>query len=223
MSALGFVAAKGAVEAGRSAFFGSASFDLPPNRSSDVAANDWIPQFGFTGKRFESTRILLLGINPGNGSGQVASASDQAMLPHLRTFAESPSADNFLRAQAAYFEACESWSIWDRHCTDILTTANLTSESIAYSNCLPWRTGSEAAFDTSVARRTATLYAGPLVGELEPRVIIAVGKKAMAILELSKVKLPDVIVWNRARAPTASVIRDREVARERLRSMPVGP
>ena len=218
-NAPGFNAARRAVEVGRAAFFGSVSSDLPAGRSPEIEANDLVPQFGFVGPGFASSRILLLGINPGNGPNDVETSADAAMLPALRAFFARPSLENFLKAQDAYRSVCESWAIWGNHCAAILGAANLAAGDIAYSNCLPWRTASKAAFSTRVAERTASLYAGPLVMELAPSVIIAAGKKAMSVLELAQIELPRVIVWNRAQALTPAVAKEREAALEQLRSV----
>jgi len=220
--ATGFESAKRVIELGRAAFFGSSTFDLPRDRSPSVAANDLVPQFGFVGERFASTGVLLLGINPGNGSNSTESVADSAMLPSLRTFAKSPSLESFAAAQVAYKGVCESWAIWGNHCAAILAAANLTAEDIAYANCLPWRTASKAAFGQPVTEKAASLYAGPLVKELSPKVIIAAGKKAKSILELTRIKLPPVITWNRAQALTPSVAREREATLEQLRALFAG-
>jgi hypothetical protein len=51
-----------------------------------------------------------------------------------------------------------------------------------------------------------------LIEELEPRVIVALGKRAAEILELSGLGLPNLIVWNRAQAATSAVKQERAQA-----------
>lgn len=213
---LGYAAAKYVVELGRAAFFGSHSFDLPENRSQLIAQNDLVPQFGYVGAQFQSHRVILLGINSGNGHDEKQSEGDKAMMPALRSFASRPSPESFIKAQSAYRAVCQSWPMWGNHCSGLLADVGLSIDHIAYSNCLPWRTASQSAFGETVAERAAMLYALPFVEELKPKVIVALGKKAAAILAYSPVTLPPIVTWNRARAPAESVVRERREATEQL-------
>jgi hypothetical protein len=216
---LGYLSAKAALRAGRAAFFGHADSDLPANRSPLLTADDRTPQFGYVGTKYAKTHVLLLGINPGNGSQtEVRSATDARMMPALVQFAQTPTPENFTRAQEAYKAECQTWHIWKRHCSEIIGAGKLTLEDVAYSNCLPWRSRSESAFDEAVAERAARLYAYPLIEELRPTVVVALGRKSSAILQLTGQRLPRVIVWNRAQAATPTVLRDRaDAAREIFR------
>jgi hypothetical protein len=49
----------------------------------------------------------------------------------------------------------------------------------------------------------------PLIDELQPSLVIAMGKRASEILALSKRKAPPLVVWNRAQAATEAVLRER--------------
>jgi hypothetical protein len=216
---IGFASARRVVEAGRGSFFSSPEEDLPANRSPEVAANDVVPQFGFVGAQFRQHGVLLLGINPGNGPDKNITPADAKMMPALKAFAASPTDRAFSVAQSAYLQVCESWPVWDRHCLAILVALGLSANDIAYSNALPWRTASKSAFGPFTSERAATLYAGPLVQELSPRVVVAVGKKAEAILHLARVELPRVIVWNRAQALTQTVAAARAAAVAELRAI----
>jgi hypothetical protein len=59
-------------------------------------------------------------------------------------------------------------------------------DEIAYSNCLPWRTASESGFEDCVARSAVELYVQPLIEELKPAAIVAMGKRAASILALAE-------------------------------------
>jgi hypothetical protein len=197
---------------GRGAFFGKADADLPQDRSPAVAEDDLLPQFGYVGPRYPETRVLLLGINPGNGSSNSRSRGDEVAMPALHRFVRDRSASSFLEAQRVYQKVCESWPIWRRHCSQVIGAGLLSMDEIAYSNCLPWRTASESAFDDTVALKAAKLYAYPLIAELNPRIIIAMGKKAAKILALGGTRFANLIVWNRAHAPTPPVLQERAAA-----------
>ena len=215
---LGYLAAKRVVEAGRAAFFRSPSFDLPVRTSTILAEDDCVPQFGYVGTDFHALRVLLLGINPGDGAkdANARSAGDEQMMPALHRFAKFPSPQSFLAAQNAYKGVCRSWHVWGRHCDELLKKAGLSIDQIAYSNCLPWRTASKSAFGDSIAERASRLYAIPLIEELKPRIIVAVGKKAGTILGYATNIMPPMVVWNRAQALTESVEKDRQAATARF-------
>jgi hypothetical protein len=220
---LGFTSAMLVVEVGRAAFFDSGQADLPQKRSPQIAEDDLLPQFGYVGAQFTSTRVLLLGINPGNGHGDVESEGDKVMMPKLRAFTRTPGPLAFVATQSTYRSVCEKWPVWGRHCSVLLTQLGLSIDQIAYSNCLPWRTESQSMFANSVAERAATLYVTPLLQELQPSVVVAVGKRAAEIIKLTRMALPPVVTWNRAQALTVAVAREREEAAAELKRLLSGP
>ena len=215
---LGYKSASAVIRLGRAAFFGSSTTDLPRRRSEALRRDDLIPQFGYVGREYAAARVLLLGINPGNGPIDAASPSseDQRMMPLLAAFAAEPSVANFMRAQEAQKIASQTWPVWRRHCAPIFGAGGLSFEQIAYSNCLPWRTGSESNFDDEVASRSACLYALPLIEELAPTVVIALGKRVASILRLGGRPVEPLIVWNRSQAATPPVLQERQAAAERI-------
>jgi len=210
MIPLGYESAKAVVNAGRQAFFGSAKADLPSGRSPVLQKDDLAPQFGYVGSRYSNARVLILGINPGNGPrDDVRTPEDEMMMPALHRFAAKPSPQNFEAATKAYEIQCQRWHVWTHYCAEVIGAGRLSLEDIAYSNCLPWRTGSESNFNEFVARKAVALYAFPLIAELNATLVIALGKRAGQILRSVSRKLPQVIVWNRARAATAAVKQER--------------
>jgi hypothetical protein len=212
MIPLGYKTAKKVVGLRRRAFFGGVNVDLPSGRSPVIRKDDLTPQFGYVGSRYRNTRVLILGINPGNGPSDIRTREDKIMMPLHRRFAADPSARNFEAATAAYKTACQRWHVWTHHCAAIIGAGKLSLEEIAYSNCLPWRTASKSEFSGSAARKAIELYVLPLINELRPKVVIALGKRASRILESFPAKLPHVITWNRAYAATAAVKKERAVS-----------
>jgi hypothetical protein len=206
---LGFLTAKHVVELGRIAFFPGPEADLPLHRSPTLRGDDLTPQFGYVGEQYSSTRILLLGINPGNARDDIRSPEDSRMMPVLARFAQDPTERNFTDAGTAYKNECPNWRFWT-HCAEVIRAGNLTFEEIAYSNCLPWRTASGSGFSREVARNAAERYVRPLIEELKPSLIVAMGKMKVApILRMTGVTLPRLIIWNCARAPTSTVRQER--------------
>jgi hypothetical protein len=217
---LGYRTACSVLRVGRAAFFGDAEADLPRNRSALLRQDDLTPQFGYVGRGYPSTRVLLLGINPGNGRETVTrTATDERMMPMFIQFARDPSPETFTSAQRAYQGECSTWHIWRRHCAEITGAGKLSLDEIAYSNTLPWRTGSESSFDDAVAEPAAKLYAHPLIDELEPSVVICLGKRAAEIVRIGNPQLPHTIVWNRAQAATSVVLLDRKRAADEVFSV----
>jgi hypothetical protein len=209
---LGLRSAARVLAAGRASFFGSADADLPQNRSTLIAQDDLLPQFGYVGSRYAEARVLLLGINPGNGPADKRTRGDEIAMPALQRFVQYGSAASFLASQHAYQKVCESWPMWRRHCSEVIGAGLLSMSEVSYSNCLPWRTASESGFTEAVAERAAKLYAYPLIDELEPQVVIAMGKRAAGILALGGRSFTNLVVWNRAQAATLPVLKERAAA-----------
>jgi hypothetical protein len=134
---LGFEAARHVVDLDRAAFFASPDDDLPSAESAQVASDDLLPQFGFVGNRYARLRVLLLGINPGNGPRSERSTGDKVIMPALSAFVANPIPKTFLVAQRAYREVCQGWAVWGRQCNELLREAGLDMEDIAFTNALP--------------------------------------------------------------------------------------
>ena len=216
---LGYKSALRAVEGGRAKFFGGADVDVPVSHSAEIAFDDLTPQFGYVGTDYQLSRVLILGINPGNGPRSRRDAGDAISLPAFRQFAADLSPQSFQRAQSAYRQVCHGWPIWRRHCVPLLEAGRLSADDVAYSSCLPWRTRSEAAFARPIAERAVQLYTRPLIEELQPRVLIALGKRVADVLTIGGFDFPDLVVWNRARAPNRSVVEERTQALQMLRDL----
>jgi len=217
---LGFSTAKAILSLGRSSFF-LENDDLPQGRSELLQRDDLIPSFGFVGSNYDQTRVLLLGINPGNGPrDDRRTPGDERMMPALHAFAELPTIENFKSATEAYKAECWHWPIWKRHCAEVIGSGKLSLDEITYSNCLPWRTASKSGFSEIVAARAATLYVKPLLDELKPRLVVALGKRAGAIVQTIETKPAQVLIWNRAQAATLQVRQERaDTARKILTTL----
>lgn len=216
---LGYETARRLLKHGRKAFFSSVTADLPQNRTPEIAQTDLLPQFGFVGEGYTAKRVLVLGINPGNGDDHKQNEGDKVMMPLLKKFVEEPTPHHFGQAQKAYQEVCSAWPIWKKHGQQILEAGQLQLDDIAYSNCLPWRTASEGSFGSEVAQKAAVLFAYPLIDELQPRLIVALGKKAADILQNNGRSFSNLVVWNRSRAATPAVVAERQAAAQKIASL----
>lgn len=219
MTPIGYGTAKRVVELGRKAFFGTEDADLPVRASEVLRADDRIPQFGYVGRNYAERRILLLGINPGNGPDGIGrTPGDARMLPSLAAFAKAPTPLNFVEACDHYVQECRQWQIWKRHCARILEAGRMEYDEIAFMNCLPWRTASESNFSDYISEKTSQLYISPLLEELKPKLIIAMGKSRVPdIIVKSGADKHQIMVWNRSQAPTPAAIIERDTILKRLR------
>jgi len=213
---LGFQSALSVLKQGRAAYFGAETHDLPQIRAATIALDDLVPQFGYVGSKYPQTRVLMIGINPGNGQNHARNSGDEVMMPPLHKFIVDHSVNSFLEAQRAYQIVCESWPMWKRHCSEVIGAGRLRMDEIAFTNCLPWRTASESKFSDQIAKKAAILYAYPIIEELKPEIVIAMGKRAAKILSLGGQNVPGIIVWNRAQAATLSVLRERAETAARI-------
>jgi hypothetical protein len=194
---------------GRRTFFNSEDDDLPLGRSSELQQDDKVPQFGFVGSKYNEC-LLVIGINPGRGRyDDRRERGDAKQMPALHSFLRRRDELSFIGAMTAYKAVCETWHVW-RHCRPWMTTANLNLENIAYTNLLPYRTESKAKYSALVAKKSLDEYVIPLVTELKPKIVVALGKRR-PFEELSTKKLlrTSIFAWNRAQALTPDVIKER--------------
>lgn len=214
---LGYAAALRVLKLGRSAFFGTAKTDLPVSQSAEVEADDLTPQFGYVGAKYMDRGILFLGINPGNGPRDARNPGDAAVMPTLYAFCANPTPANFILAQKKYEQVCSGWRLWGVECHDVLQASGLGATDIAFTNALPFRAGTTAAFSKEVAKNAARHYLSLYLLELRPKIILSLGKRAGDILALAGGPgNAEHLVWNRARAARPSVIAERESTLARL-------
>ena len=212
---LGYSTARHALSLGRADFFGDPDADLPSSRSAVIRDDDLTPQFGYVGVRYEEHRILLFGINPGNGPRDFRSPDDERMMPELIRFRDDPSRENFQRASAAYRDVCQNWPVWSRLCGELFAEGKLSLDQVAYSNCLPWRAATETRFSDEIAERAVRLYALPLVAELKPKIVIALYRRAASIPDERR-QIEGLIIWNGAQASTKAVRLERECTAQEI-------
>jgi hypothetical protein len=218
---LGFDAARRLVQAGRGAFFPTPDADLPVRQSSILRQDDQIPQLGFVGANYPAHRVLLLGINPGNGgNNQKRIPADDKMMPAMYAFAREPTERNFVAASHAYQTGFETWGPRLLRCAELFGPGKLAASDVAYATCLPWRTGSKPPFTDDVMQKAATLFLRPLIEDLAPAIIVAMGKTDVPkFLQMTGLRTPPVIrpiPWNRSQAATPAALNDRRAAAARI-------
>lgn len=218
MGNVGFDAARRVVQAGRGAFFPTSDADLPVRQSSILHKDDQIPQLGFVGANYAAHRVLLLGINPGNGgNNQKRIPADDKMMPAMYDFDREPTEQNFVAASRAYQTGFETWGPRQLRCSELFGPGKLAASDVAYATCLPWRTGSKPPFTDDVMRKAATLFLRPLIEDLAPAIIVAMGKTDVPkFLQMTGLRMPPVIPWNRSQATTSAALGERKAAELRI-------
>jgi hypothetical protein len=169
--------------------------------SETIAADDRLPQFGFVGDEYERRRMLILGINPGNGPDAARSPSDSEMMPILHHFLANPSEGTFAAAMNAQMKAFPCW-LASKEIGPILRDECVKEIEISYANASPYRADGGGARDAfpnkSRGRLAAANWVSPLLSALKPRLIIAHGQKAADVLENCDLQTKP-LVYNRSR------------------------
>ena len=111
----------------------------------------------------------------------------------------------------------QGWPIWRQHVHPWLEAVRLDADQIACLNVNPFRTKSQSKFVPAVWDICWQLHLAPLLKMLEPKIVVGLGKGVGRYLSSRISTGTTVITWNRSRAPTAKVVRDRETAIDELR------
>ncbi|HWA68415.1 MAG TPA: hypothetical protein VG821_01110 [Rhizomicrobium sp.] len=181
--------AKSLIDAGRGSLFETPDTDLPQGRSDLIAKDDRIPQIGFVGEAYEIRRILVLGINPGNGSSNTRSPEDSKMMPALHDFVSDSNRGAYAAAMQAQMIAFPNW-LASKEIGPILKDEGVNLAEIAYANANPYRVegnSSNHVFPNKTRERIAAMnWVLPLALALSPRLIIAHGQKAADVIKHCK-------------------------------------
>lgn len=169
-----------AIQVSRKDVFGTSDDQLPVSEPEDAT----IPQIGFIGHRYYSGGTLLLGINPGGGGNAYSrTAADSHLLPLIQRLRDGEASPGNLKAMFdQYIENLQSWNLW-RIVNPTINACGITQHEIAYLNWCPFRTRGDALPQAHAMRRSRATYLAPLVGNLAPGRIIALGKKVGNWLE----------------------------------------
>jgi hypothetical protein len=194
-----FQVAKALLIAGRGHLFESPTKDIPHASSDIIAKDDLIPQLGFVGSTYEVRRILVLGINPGNGPRASRSAADAQMMPALYAFVSNPEEVTYAAAMQAQMDAFPNW-LASKEIGPILENEGVARNEIAYANASPYRAGkgdAKDAFPSKARERLAAIgWVLPLLTALTPKIIIAHGKKAADVIQHCDFQAK-ILVYNR--------------------------
>jgi hypothetical protein len=175
------------------------------------------PQIGYIGPRYQAGGVVAVGYNPGDGRSASRNPGDQMLMPALECFRERCDETTYLCAIEVAQVVSQGWSIWRKHVHPWLEAVRLDADQIAYLNVNPFRTKSQSNFVPQVWDICWQLHLAPLLKMLEPKIVVGLGNSVGGYLSHRISTGTIVITWNRSRAPTAKVVRDRETAIDDLR------
>lgn len=171
----------------RSDIFWPADDQCPVSEPDDAQ----VPQIGFVGRTYSRGGDVLLGINPGGGGDSYRrTREDMILLPKIKSIHDQAEPRRAMNdAFAIYANNMQTWNLW-RIVRPVLQAAGTGIDEIGYLNLCPFRTRGDKMPSSSAMSRCAANYFIPLINSLEPRRVIALGKKAGGWLE--RISLPGV-------------------------------
>lgn len=157
---------------------------LPQNLQDDAR----LPLLGFCGPKYVKGGVVLLAINPGGGGAAYVrrTPQDEILFPLIEAYVQNANPDvvseSFRRMSASFSTQAQSWNLW-RILSPVLQACGKTMDDVAYLNCFPYRTAGDALPQATALRSGWTQIVAPLMGELAPSIVIALGKKAGNVAE----------------------------------------
>lgn len=172
-----------AAQVTRSALYGTPNDQqLPLNLQSDAR----IPFVGFCGPHYRKCGVVLLAINPGGGGDAYASRTPQdseliALIDGFIAAAPAAAPSAFERMCASYAAQVQTWNLW-RILRLTMEACRTTVEHVCYLNAFPYRTAKDARPASQALNITWLEVVAPLLQALQPSLMIALGKKLVALL-----------------------------------------
>ena len=171
---------------------------MPISRPEDAA----IAAPGWVGKQWQPSGTLLMAINPGGGGDAYRpNPTDERLYGLFRAFRAAP-AD---QREVALLALSEGWAAIQkthniyRLIRPIMEALDAGSEDLTFLNVLPFRTRQDKPAGSAVLRRAWDVATAQQVTALQPRRIIALGRKAFdALTAVGATKEYDVVYLKRA-------------------------
>lgn len=163
--------------------------DADPNYRPINLPEDSATMFaGYVGRNYTPGKgLLFLAINPGGGGDAYTARipEDEVFYPLLHKFKAADKArilEAFETVNSAFVPIVKGWNLW-RILGPTLDACNADIDEAAYMNAVPYRTR-ENKMPPVAARRSAwSKIVHPTLEILDPRAIIALGKKAGSVVD----------------------------------------
>lgn len=132
-----------------------------------------VPQPGYIGSRYKTSRVLLVGRNPGKTKALVA--PDRAYTAALRTLRDDPTPARYKELTAILREFIPKWQV---HKYFPLEESGLALEDIAYCNIVRCRTSGNAEPCELLAQQCVQDHFKRWLTLLAPKIVVFVNKAA---------------------------------------------
>ena len=189
-----------AASVSRAALYGIASdAQLPLNLVTDAK----VPFLGYCGPKYVQGNPVLLAINPGGGGDDYRQrhAGDEELIPLIEAFCRASPEE---RGEAldgmsrVYMQHVQTWNL-RKIVIPTLEACGKAVDEVCYLNVFPYRTRNNA-MPTATARYAAWgNVVAPLISELRPKNLIALGKKAGGVAERRPIQNTNLFVVPRRR------------------------
>lgn len=145
------------------------------------------PFLGFLGEGWCSGGTVFLAINPGGGRAayQSRTPQDQELIPLIQEFlCASPESvtSSFRRMSASYRTQVQTWNLW-RILGPTLEACHTNVDDVCYLNIFPYRTADDAKPIQLALQNAWIKIVAPLLDQLQPGRLVALGKKAGDVAE----------------------------------------
>lgn len=134
-----------------------------------------LPQPGYIGSKYLKSRILLIGQNPGV-SPDYRQGPDKEYSSLLVALRDNPTTDNYSELNAFLSHDIQTWPVHGSYFP--LSESGLTLDDIAYFNLVRCRTEENSAPGKLLVQNCVQNHACSWINELDPRVIVCIGKWA---------------------------------------------
>ncbi len=156
---------------------------LPQHLRADAR----VPFLGFSGPKFRPGCPVLLAINPGGGGDayQVRTPQDEELIPLIEAFVAAEDIEieaAFNRMTRTYMAMAQTWNL-RRILKPTLDACGVSVEEVCYLNIFPYRTRGDVRPSASSLRKAWSDITSPLLADLKPSKLIALGKKAGGVAQ----------------------------------------
>ncbi len=134
-----------------------------------------VPQPGYVGGRYENSRVLFVGQNPGISRKKFHN-QDREYADALCVLARHPTPETYGSVCAILEGIMNSWPVNMKHLP--LVECSLCLEDIAYLNVVRCRTESDSKPSSLMIENCVSGHLGRWLDLLEPRVVVFLGKWA---------------------------------------------